>query len=232
VSGRNYSQATKLGALELVRQHGVRGAARKSGISRNTLSRWAREDCVDTSGIEIAAQNRRAAAVANTGTVRRSAEAREASVGRLQEIVELAQTRTAELLEDGDFTTGKDLQALTDCFESACKLVELLEGRATARTAVIDETARQEIIDHVVESIRRALELAGLTPDAAMLVRVAFSYAVRGELDDEAIRNTLRTERWKLSHPSAYPAWPVEPVGELAAAPSVAGLPFDEEVLA
>lgn len=203
MSGRNYSEATKLGALEMVRRLGVRGAARETGIDRSTLSRWARDGELDTSGVEVARQQREAAAAANAVTARRAAEARQATIDRTLGIVEGAQERLARLIDEGRFVDGKDVRALSDAYIEGQKLIELLDGRATERSAVIDDTAREEIIDHVVSSMRRALELAGLTAEAARLVRVAFSHALRG-LDDDAIGAALITERKRHTHPEAF----------------------------
>jgi hypothetical protein len=131
-----------------VRALGFRAAARETGVDRSTLHRWAKEFGLDSAEIaaDVSQQHQRAVSVANASIARQAAEARAATVGRTLELVERAQERLAELLDEARFDEGgRDVRALTECFVESQKLIELLTGRPTGRDAVVDETERQEM---------------------------------------------------------------------------------------
>lgn len=120
-----YPPALRTAVLADVPEIGVSAAAKKHGIGKGTVSKWAKETGVETVPTEQVAN------AVQTHALR--AEALRADVtARLWEIADKASRRELELLRSADLRSvvGARTRAIHDA--------ELLGGRATGRTETVE----------------------------------------------------------------------------------------------
>lgn len=189
MSGRKYSDDFKENVLETYRNVGLNEAARRTGVDKHTLLRWARDSGLDSDDVRIAVseRNARATSAANARIAKDRAEARERILNRLIKTSEAAAIRELEILTSrsvGEFGRD-DLQAVTNARMKAVQQFELLEGRATSRPEHAVEF--EQLILGVAAAFRAAVELVPEVARAA--VEEAFAIGLRNvrELDTLAL---------------------------------------------
>ena len=149
MAGRQYDDATRERALELMRDAGLAAAHHQLGIPKQTLSRWAKAGGVDLG--EIVNRTR-------AGTAARAAQLAETTVDRLEYVLDLATTtltRSLEALADVVELDDEDLGVWSDELE---RFVPPEDARATAAAM-----RRQQLIMSTGVPLR---ELVGVTTRA------------------------------------------------------------------
>lgn len=128
-------------ALELVREGvGYREITRRTGVSRSTISTWAREAGIDT---EKADQVAAAAEANRVGWHKRRGEL----IDRFGDLAELMLERTEACNESAD------AKNLITAAAIAVDKAQLLSGSATSRHEVMDAQRRRERVGHLRDEL-------------------------------------------------------------------------------
>lgn len=154
-----YSPKQRAAALDLVPKIGLAKAARQLKIPKSTLGGWCKDAGVPTSTEESRAQT--VAATAESILTRREqvAKTRANLVGALAEIAELGAAVETARLKTALENAGRgemDLTRLSEVVGARTRAIhdmELLDGRATDRTEVVDST--DDIMDLQKELMER-----------------------------------------------------------------------------
>lgn len=134
-------------AVRLATQVGQGEAARRTGLARPSISRWAKEAGVDTANASMT-RNREAVLAAAERRKKLLAEANERAVQLLTVARDAALQKTVEIIQAGGDVTVHELVGV---WTRAGHDLALLEGQATERVDMTVE-ARAEIIHASLEA--------------------------------------------------------------------------------
>src|SRR5262249_43458504 len=131
---RAHSDAEKQRVLAAFKSVGLNEAARRTGVAKTTILRWAEEAGIDKKAVteEITEKAHRGGAAICARTELKRAEERERIIDDLTKISRAALVREGQVVAAGGFTK-EDLRQLTQARKEAVAQLELLSGRATHR---------------------------------------------------------------------------------------------------
>src|SRR5262249_46622599 len=152
--------------------------ARRLGVDKKTILRWARAEGIDPReiAVRVTERHQELAEAANARIAAERAAARERTIERLLKISDQAQRRELELLQRGGLP-AQDRGAVRDTRRRAMEQVELLEGRATSR---VDRQQQFALwVDRLLVVFQQALEDVEMPPELEERFRERFAFGAR-----------------------------------------------------